>query len=314
MKGIGKIMTFLLLLVLCVPALAGAQTDFNRIVVFGTSLSDPGNRFALEGGVTTPPYSSLADDPVPLAAYAVGGHHFSNGQTWVEQLARSYKLAGNTRPAFADLDDTNATNYAVGGARARNVEGFKNFSYQVAAFLSDYGSAPADALYVIEFGGNDLRDMLQAQLKNEDPTPIFQGAIQGIIQNMGLLYHFGARKFLVCTAPDLSLAPIVPADFAPLVKQLVAYFNYTLNVQLMQNLGGAPAIEITWTDFFAKVNDMAANASDYGLTEIRKSCITPDLAPFHCQNPDEYLFWDGVHPTRAAHAILAEQVAHDLGK
>src|SRR6266403_2992286 len=74
-------------LVLLVPSWATAQVTFRRIVAFGTSLSDPGNAFALTGQANTPPY----DDPqlldpvslVPGAPYVIGGHHFSNGATWV---------------------------------------------------------------------------------------------------------------------------------------------------------------------------------------------------------------------------------------
>jgi phospholipase/lecithinase/hemolysin len=36
--------------------------------------------------------------------------------------------------------------------------------------------------------------------------------------------------------------------------------------------------------------------------------------PFTCETPDEYLFWDGIHPTRAAHTIVAQKVARILGR
>jgi phospholipase/lecithinase/hemolysin len=29
---------------------------------------------------------------------------------------------------------------------------------------------------------------------------------------------------------------------------------------------------------------------------------------------DEYLFWDGIHPTRAAHALVALEAARVLGQ
>jgi phospholipase/lecithinase/hemolysin len=31
-----------------------------------------------------------------------------------------------------------------------------------------------------------------------------------------------------------------------------------------------------------------------------------------CENPDEYLFWDNVHPTRIVHQIIAEVVKTNL--
>ena len=49
--------------------------------------------------------------------HAKGGHHFSNGATWVEQYARSVGLARSVRPALASAD-SRAANFAVGAARA----------------------------------------------------------------------------------------------------------------------------------------------------------------------------------------------------
>src|SRR4051795_2458754 len=89
------------------------RAPFDRIVAFGASLSDPGNAFALRGGTNTPPDYLLDPLLVPSAPYARGGHHFSNGATWVEQLGQSLALAGSVRPAF-DSASAHATNYAVG--------------------------------------------------------------------------------------------------------------------------------------------------------------------------------------------------------
>src|SRR3954467_4049420 len=88
---------------------AGAQQPFERIVVFGDSLSDPGNAFALGAGQSTPPDWGVDALLVPAAPYAIGGHHFSNGPSWVEQLARPVGLAQSVRPALAGGP---ATNYA----------------------------------------------------------------------------------------------------------------------------------------------------------------------------------------------------------
>ena len=77
-----------------------AQGPFASIVAFGTSLSDSGNAFVLRGGTNTPPDYLLDPLLVPSAPYARGGHHFSNGATWIEQFARSQGLAGSARPAL----------------------------------------------------------------------------------------------------------------------------------------------------------------------------------------------------------------------
>src|SRR5262245_37149922 len=109
----------LVALVLLAPSWAAAQVTFQRIVVFGTSLSDPGNAFALLGQANTPPYDTLDPFLIPSAPYARGGHHFSNGATWIEQLARPLGFAGDVRSAFQG-SGVRSSNYAVGGARARD--------------------------------------------------------------------------------------------------------------------------------------------------------------------------------------------------
>ena len=64
-----------------------SESPYSSIVVFGDSLEDPGNAFVLTGEIATQPCA-----PIPASAYAVGGHHFSNGRTWVEQLGRHMGL------------------------------------------------------------------------------------------------------------------------------------------------------------------------------------------------------------------------------
>src|SRR5215831_1456576 len=58
------------------------------LVVFGDSLSDPGNAFALVGGTNTPPDYSQDFFLVPDQPYARGGHHFTNGPTWIRSEER----------------------------------------------------------------------------------------------------------------------------------------------------------------------------------------------------------------------------------
>ncbi len=303
----------LLALVLLAPGWAPAQTKFGRIVAFGTSLSDPGNAFALIGQMSLPPYDTLDQFLVPSAPYGKGGHHFTNGATWIEQFARPLGLAGNARPAFQG-SGTEATNYAVGGARARDV-GNDTLSVEVGAFLRDFsGEAPTDALYVVEMGANDVRDALAAFAAGGDAAGIIKEALNGIGSNIGVLYAAGARKFILWNVPNIRRTPAVrildgQVPGAGLVAEgLTQSFNAGLDT-IVGSLAGLPGVEIVRFDAYQKLEDLVADPEKFGLSVVDTACIKPDIPPFECRMPDTYLFWDGIHPTAAVHAIIAQEVA-----
>lgn len=301
-------------LVLVAPQWAAAQSRFSGIVVFGTSLSDSGNAFALNGSASTPPDYLLNPLLIPSAPYARGGHHFSNGATWVEQFARSIGLGGSVRPAFGSSGG--ATNYAVGAARAYEDNINFNLTKQVNAFLQGAGGvAPSDALYVIEMGSNDIRDAFSVYGTGGNGGPILQAAIASIAANIQKLHAAGAREFLVWTAPNVALTPAIrslgPAA-GGLAMSLTQAFNGGLT-QVLGQLSGLPGSSFARLDVYQTLVNIVANPAAFGLTNVMSACVTPAVAPFACRNPDEYLFWDGIHPTKAGHAILAQETAFVLG-
>jgi phospholipase/lecithinase/hemolysin len=303
-----------LVLALGVPDLAAAERPYERIIVFGTSLSDSGNAFALRGGTNTPPDYVVDPFLVPSAPYARGGHHFSDGATWVEQFARSIGLAGSVSPAFRASSER-ATNYAVGAARAYSDGRNVNLSDQVNAFLQDFdGVAPSGALYVIEFGGNDVRDALVAFSQGQNGGAIIQAGVVSIAQHVAVLHAAGARNFLVWSVPDVGLTPAIRTldsispGAAAFARQLTQAFNGALNGALVQ-LAGLPGIQIARLDAFALISAIVADPAGFGLINVTTACITPGVPPFTCQNADDFLFWDGIHPTKAAHGIVAQTAA-----
>ena len=294
---------------------------YSGIVVFGTSLSDSGNAFALRGGTSTPPDYSLDPLLIPGAPFTRGGHHFTNGATWIEQLARSLGLARSVRPAFAS-DSPKATNYAVGSARAYDDRRNFNLSDQVQAFLADSNrQAPADALYVVEMGGNDIRDAIVAYQMGGLPAAqlVLQQALVSIAQHIHVLYRAGARKFLIWLPPNVGLTPAIlmlnqiSPGVAQLASALTQSFIGSLQSALTQ-LSGLPGISITRFDANALLNDIVADPEKYGLTNVREPCVSRNVEPFLCKAPDEYLFWDGIHPTREVHSIVAGATAALIGR
>lgn len=281
-----------------------AKPAFSDVVVFGDSLSDPGNAFVLTGDLSHAPFSLIPD-----YAYARGGHHFSNGETWAEVLAK--KLHVPSGPAFRNANSF--SNYAVGGGRARSYPGV-DLTTQVTAFLGNHhGVADPDALYLVFIGSNDVRDAI-VEFGN-DPTgsmseAILQQALMSIGANLQALVGAGARHFLVANAPNLALVPAVSAQgpLAQYVAQLLSS-NFNANLDLLLNdLALYPSVAIHRLDIFNLIQSVVSSPADFGITDVATPCITPDVKNgAFCNNPQDYLFWDGIHPTHAIHNVIATQ-------
>ena len=280
--------------------------DPSRLIVFGDSLSDSGNAFVMTHNVSFPPF-----ELIPSAPYARGGLHFTNGPTWVELLGRRMHLGLSTGPAL--LAPRIFSNYAVGAARARQV-GTASLATQVGWFLHDTGSvAPSDALYIVYLGNNDIRDALTAL--STDPSGAASGAIlvealSVLRDNLLALYGAGARRFLIPNAPNLALVPAVRLQ-TPQAQGAALWLTTNFNLglaQLLSGLEGSVPVKITRLDIFALLDEVVAQPGSFGFADVEHSCITPDtLRGAYCVSPDSYLFWDGVHPTRSGHAVLAQR-------
>src|SRR5262249_434015 len=318
----------------------------DRLVVFGDSWSDPGNAFALTGGQTiSPPDYGMSGvgangipdviSLVPCAAYS--SPRFSNGHTWIEDFAAAVGLPQNARPAVAGAlfgeDDGRAANYAVGGATAANLSasGGSQFhlAVQVGLFLGDVrNKAPSDALYIIAIGGNDIRAASVAG------PGVINLALTSVGQNIQNLYAAGARTFLVWNAPDVGRTPAarrLDAFLCPRQSQppgcvtgpataASAGYNAGLNLVLQGLTAALPGTKFMQFDAFGRLADVQANPRKFGLVDATTACIEPNVPqfgfpsspPFRCAQQDRFFFWDGIHPTRAGHAIIALLVGKQL--
>ena len=294
-------------------ASADGARRFHSIAVFGDSLSDSGNLYLLTGGqfVAPPTYGMAGESLITLIpGLAYESKRLSNGPTWIELLGGAIGLGSYTRPAVPGAligeDDGRAANYAVAGATAADV-GATQFplDLQVGLFLRDTrGRARRDGLHVIAIGGNDIR----AALAN---PAVIDLAVEAVVRNVRVLHAAGARTFLVWNVPNLGRTPAFQRLNAvlPGIADAATALSAAYNARLAERLGevaGLRDIELIRFDAFGSLQQVQANPGRFGLTDATNACIQPGVPPlFRCAQPDRHLFWDGIHPTRAGHAIIA---------
>ncbi len=269
-------------LALGLAANSASALDYSAMYVFGDSLSDSGNIFAATSG--TPNWA-------PLAPYFDG--RFSNGPVWVEALADQLSLS-----ALPSV--TGGTNYAWGGARAGGGVGFPpTLGSQAGIFLGDVGGvADSDALYVVWGGGNDV-------LANESAN-----AADDLVATISTLADAGARNFLVPNLPDIGQTPGALGDgTSALMTQLTLDHNQALADGLAELSLLSPELNIVSFDVYAIFQALLADPGSFGISNVDETCWTGDLFGngTACANPDEYAFWDDIHPTGYTHAVLADE-------
>lgn len=286
-----------------------AHRAYSDLVVFGDSLSDPGNAFVLTGSISTRPFSLIPDAPYPI-----GGMHFSNGKTWVEELAKDLHLPGG--PAFRN--PLLFTNYAVGGARARSATGV-DLTDQVNMYLGKHNNAAdPNALYVIMIGGNDVRDAIvayQMDASGKTSADILHAALFAVADNIQTLEAHGAHKFLIGNAPNLALVPAIlqQGALAQFLAQLLSgEYNAGLD-STVNTLSEAYSLDVARLDLYGLLQSLVKKPEQIGLTDVTDSCLTPGVIVHAiCKHPNDYLFWDGIHPTHSVHEFLASQALQQL--
>jgi len=265
---------------------ASAIPIFSGITSLGDSLSDVGRIHGLFGDIypDTPPDED----------------RFSNGPVWIEYLAESL---------HTHLDPQ--TQYALGGSMTSDMnyqsELLPGFQQQVDEVIADgrWGRVDPRSLYTVWVGANDFFAWLESG--ETDPTPLITNGVGNTVAGIERLVEKGARRFLVVNVPDLGKTPAAAALTAQypgidlVLTQLCMSYNNLLASQL-DRLERDRRLRIVRLDSFGLINDMVSNPGGYGFTNVQ----VPASFLFGAVDPDEFLFWDAVHPTTAAQYAVAE--------
>ncbi len=275
------------------PALPASAAPFTDLYVFGDSLTDTGN--AHLGAITL----GLSSPAPPELGYFNG--RLSNGPVWVDYLSQRLG-AGLLEPQLLG-----GTNYSVGGARAvANADPSPDLAQQIGRFADDLAgmAADPDALYVVNFGGNDARDILHGDADAPDPAAVAPTIAAGVVALNGL----GARNILVAGIPNVGLQPEQNgAEVAG--RALSLALDAALDAALAELVLADDSRLFTF-DYFSVSDPIEASPEAFGFTQpLDVSCLgVPDASPT-CPG---FLFFDPIHPSTAAHRLIADAVAAEV--
>lgn len=254
-----------------------------RIIVFGDSLSDPGNLYQA---------SEHTDPPVP--PYYQG--RFSNGPIWVDYMASQYGIAVESHAVGGATTGThNLANQAPGQ--------YDGLQQQIQGWAAAQGADP-DAVYFIWAGSNDF-SLLPPAATPDQIGLFFAEAIGNLLNAAATLYAAGAQNVVIGNVPDLGLTPEArQAGLSDQLTMLVQSFNAELAAAIERMFAEALIL-----DSFGMLHEIVAMAEDLGITNLTDACFIRGESTAPCANPENYLFWDVMHPTSQVHGIFAARMA-----
>lgn len=298
---------------------AARAAPYTAEYVFGDSLSDNGNLaevFYRKNLPNPPSYqNSFTNGPVAASLLAARLGLTLTPSLWVTAFQDVNGLYG---PSF-----TPGTNYAVAGATAsaQAVGGPPgiNLPQQVAVFGAGVlGQADPAALYVIDIGGNDVRN---AALQGTGTAAVTAG-VQTELAQIQTLAAEGAKNFFVVNVPNVGVIPEFTQDNAPLAASATLY-SQQYNQALATGLAGVSAsgVNITAFDLYSFNANLLANAGALGFTNTTDRCYTttPQSAATtaacgaNAENIDSFFYWDSIHPEARVQALWATGFEEALG-
>ena len=280
-----------------------------QLYIFGDSLSDDG---AL----------AVQSEPEPIDIYFAG--RASNGPVWHEYIRNDLAIAPDASSisqapnfdGYLSGSPLNGINFAHSGAvsdsdskphlpgAVQQAEGF-------AAFVAS-GDIPApddQDVFVIWIGGNDFLDLADATISDFlDILKLDTTIVDNIEQTVDTLTATGAQNFLILGQPTIGgafLGDRAPSGslVATLWNSLTNEFNDTLS-SYVADLDSGDGVSALFVDIAAFVEDLEDDPAAFGFSNVTSDIFSDD-APLDDQS---YFSVDGIHPTGAGHAAIAEYV------
>ncbi|MGY6529956.1 MAG: SGNH/GDSL hydrolase family protein [Cyanobacterium sp.] len=275
-----------------------AQSPYTDIYVFGDSLSDTGNL----AQIVHRELGQSIDFP-PSEAYPQG--RFTNEFVWVEILAQYLGITVNP-----------ATNFAIASAQSGLTNFYQNDDFpepiEVRGVLGQVqhhprAIAPEKHLYIILGGANDY---LSPDHREKEPEELINHTINNLRESILLLIEEGAENIMVANLPALGQLPatIDDPEISTALNALSSNHNNRLKTvidEINQDLDK----KIKILDLETIFKEVTTYPEEFGLVNTTQGCLM-----IGCENPDQFLFWDEIHPTARTHQIMADFALQLIGQ
>jgi phospholipase/lecithinase/hemolysin len=127
--------------------------------------------------------------------------------------------------------------------------------------------------------------------------------VENVTGAIASLAGMGVKKILVANLPNLGLLPATRASAnSTRLSALTQAHNQGLRRSLKLLNQKYSDLQILTLDANTLYREAITNPAGFGFTNVISACLSSSC----CGNPDQFLFWDGIHPTTAAHRILGE--------
>lgn len=270
-----------------------ANRSFSSYFFFGDSLTDNGNLFALTGS-PPPPYFQ---------------GRVSNGITYAEYLKPGLQAVLLTASSVR----TNL-NFAFAGATAAPGSAVPNLGLQLATFQSR-GIAPgANDIFVILAGANDILNAIStpATQNHLGVEAAARNASAAVTSTVGSLFGAGAKNIVVINLPDISRTARFTTGTGRPAATLAQHGSNQFNSDIRGRLGGMSVpsdARLQLVDLEKIFNGLIANAARFGFSITDQEWVGILLSGGNPGDVNNYIFFDGIHPTTKTHAVFASSIS-----
>ncbi|WCJ38893.1 GDSL esterase/lipase At2g30310 [Euphorbia peplus] len=275
---------------------------------------------------------------------------FSNGKLISDMLASYLGIKGSL-PPFLDPtlspdDLITGVNFASGGAGFDDITSFPTGSIPISKQIQHFklhknklqlivGEGKANiivnnSLIYVSAGVNDwLLNYynLPTRALTYDVNTYQDFLLSKVQYFIKELHDVGCRSIIVC-----GLAPIgcLPFQRSWSIEKLCVedqnkdsqLYNQKLVKMLSELQLVLSGVKLVYCDYYTPIIDMVNHPQNYGFIETTKGCCikrgseslstlcSEILAP--CENPEQHLFWDQIHPTLATYTHVFNHITSNV--